>query len=584
MFKIRKYMLKNWYLYLLGSVCLLGQIIINLFNPELQRRIVDDVIVNGEMDLLLPLALGILGVCTTKGLLSYVKEFTFDKVGWKNGVAMRRDVFRHIQSLSVNYFDKTNTGEIMSRMKEDVENVCSSTGFIGMLIVEVIIHCALSLVCIARLDPTMLIVPLIGMPICGTIAVVLEKKLDKNWEDISEETAKLNTVAQEDIAGVRTVKAFAREKFEIAKFLSHNKRYYDLNMKNSKVWIKYYPIINIIIRVLPMTVIIAGGRKVIDGEMTIGTLTAIWGYVGEAIWPMDMLGWLSNEFASAYASSKKIRKIMAEKPVITSPAEPVEPEKITGRITFENVSLSFDDKKILDGVSFDLKSGQTLGIMGATGAGKTTVINLLQRFYDPDTGRILCDGVDIKDMSLETLRKVSACVMQDVFLFSDSVSGNIEMGLKGHVSEETLSRALRDAQAADFVNRMEDGANTLIGERGVGLSGGQKQRISIARAFAKKAPVLVLDDSTSALDSETEQEIQETLRKMTDVTKIIIAHRISAVSNANEIIVLEDGKISERGTHKELMEKKGYYYKTYVAQYGDPEENEALKAGQPATA
>ena len=265
----------------------------------------------------------------------------------------------------------------------------------------------------------------------------------------------------------------------------------------------------------------------------------------------------------------KLKKICKEEALIKNPEEAVVLSDVKGSVTFDHVSFSLDNQEILKDISFHLPAGKTLGIMGATGSGKTSVINLLGRFYDPIKGSVLLDSVDIRKLTLSQLRRSMAPVLQDVFLFSDTVGENVKFGNRSMVSDTQVDASLASAQAKDFVTRLEKGAETLIGERGVGLSGGQKQRITIARALAKKAPILILDDSTSALDMETEMEIQKELRELTNVTKIIIAHRISAVRHADEILFLENGCIAERGTHEELMEQKGLYYETYMAQYGD---------------
>jgi ATP-binding cassette subfamily B protein len=286
------------------------------------------------------------------------------------------------------------------------------------------------------------------------------------------------------------------------------------------------------------------------------------------IWPMEMLGWLSNDFASAIASNRRIKKIYVEEPTITEVENPIVLDEVKGSVTFQQVSFSLDDKNILSDISFDLSAGKTIGIMGATGTGKTSIINLLQRFYDVTEGEIKLDGVNIKELTLHQLRKSISLVMQDVFLFSDTINENVKMGKKYQVRDDEVIKAATDSQASEFIERMDQQYETVVGERGVGLSGGQKQRISIARALAKKTPILVLDDSTSALDMETEHQIQLALSQI-EATKIIIAHRISAVKNADEILILDEGKIVERGTHETLMQKKGYYYDTYIAQYGE---------------
>lgn len=456
----------------------------------------------------------------------------------------------------------------MSRVKDDIDRIWAALGYVSMLIIEVVIHTAIALFLLYRLSPSLAIIPTIVLPIVAGLALLMENKLGKIYDKISEQNAQLNTVAQENLSGVRTVKSFAREKYEINKFLSHNKQYYELNMKQSKVFIKLYPYFQLITKLLPMIVILFGGRQVIRGEITLGTLGAFTEYSLNIVWPMEMLGWLSNDLAAAFASYKRIRKIFAEKPVIIEKENPVVLDEVKGEIEFSHVSLDIKDKNILSDISFSLKAGKTLGIMGATGTGKTSIINLLQRFYDATEGEIRLDGVNIKDLTLKQLRSNISLVMQDIFLFSDTISENVKMGKRPYIKLEEIKEAADYSQASEFIDKMEDGYETIVGERGVGLSGGQKQRISIARALAKKTPILVLDDSTSALDMETEHSIQRALSQISG-SKIIIAHRISAVRNADEIIILKDGRISERGTHESLLREKGYYYQTYMAQYGN---------------
>lgn len=560
----------KWY-YLFAIVSLIISVSLDMLAPMLTMHIIDDVILGGKVALLPYLLGGILIVGVGRCVFQYTKEYTFDKVGSSIASDMRKNLFNHIQSLSSCFFDKTNTGELMARVKDDIDRVWNTLSYVSMLIIEVIFHTSVVLFCMYRLHASLALVPTAAMIISAFIAVRMEKYLGAIYEDISEENAILNTVAEENLAGVRTVKAFAREKFEIKKFLSHNQRYYELNLKQSKVFVRYYPYFQIITKLLPMLVLLIGGRLVIENVITLGVLGAFLEYANNIVWPMEMLGWLSNDFSAGIASNKKLTKIYEQKPVITEVENPILLDTVKGKIEFSHVSFHKEDlHEILHDITFEAAAGSTIGIMGATGAGKTSVVQLLQRLYDATDGTIYLDGVDIRQLSLKQLRSSISLVMQDVFLFSDTINENVKLGKKAYTNEAIVRKASQDAQASSFIEKMPNEYETIIGERGVGLSGGQKQRISIARAFAKQTPILIMDDSTSALDMETEHEIQKILRTLPNTTKLIIAHRISAVRHADEILVLENGTIAERGTHDTLLAKKGLYYKTYVSQYGDP--------------
>ena len=570
--KIRTYLWEHKLAFGLAILAMIISISLDMLSPKLTQSMIDDVLLGGHMDLLTPLLLAYAGVGVGRFIFQYVKEYTFDLTGSKIAAQIRRAVFCHVQSLSTEFFDRTGTGELMSRIKDDVDHIWDGLTYVGMLMIEVIIHTSIVMFCMYSLNWKLAILPTIGMAASAAIAIYMEHRLDSVYESISEENATLNTVAEENLAGVRTVKAFAREKYEIGKFLSHNQRYYELNMEQSNIFVKYHPYISLISKILPISVLLFGGVQVMQGKFTLGELSAFFAYSNNIVWPMEMLGWLTNSLSYAVASNRRIQKLYGEKPAVKDPETPVVLSSVKGQITFEHVSFhKADQHEILHDISFTVKPGKTVGIMGTTGAGKSSLIYLLQRLYDVTDGAIYLDGVNIKDLSLHQLRGAMSFVMQDVFLFSDTILENVKLGKKDTLTLSSIKEASRRAQASSFIEKMESQYDTVIGERGIGLSGGQKQRITIARALARKAPVLVLDDSTSALDMETEQCIHDTLRELKDTTKIIIGHRISAVCHADEILILENGQIVERGTHDELLAKKGHYYQTFVAQYGVPE-------------
>lgn len=570
--KLRSYVLPFWKSYLFATVSLILAILLEMLTPQITKNIINEVFVGGDFSRfgILLAALVIMGL--GRSVFGYLKEFTFDRNSQTIGTEMRKDLFAHIQTLSMDFFDNTNTGELMARVKDDIDKVKDAFGMTGMLIVQITLYIVSVLYCMFSLSPLLGLLPLAVMIFGGAMSFVLEKKFDKVYTDLSEENAALTTVAEENLAGVRTVKAFARERFEISKFAKRNKRYYDLNMEQTKILTRYYPVYQFIGAILPVVCAILGGILVIQNKMDLGSLVAFVEYSRDCTWPLDMFAELANELSSSFASYKKVKAIADEKPALSENAAPVVLDRVEGDLEFRNVSLKLGGNTILENIDLKLPRGKTLGIMGATGSGKSSIINLLQRFYDPSEGCVLIDGVDVRKLQLSQVRSTSSVVMQDVFLFSDTIEENIKMGKRFTMQLPEVKRAAKMAQATEFIEKMEDQYETVIGERGVGLSGGQKQRISIARAISKKSPILVMDDSTSALDMETEREIQMMLKTITDSSKIIIAHRISAVRNADEIIYLDQGRVAERGTHEELLQKKGLYYATYMAQY--PEQKE----------
>ena len=565
--KLSTYIWEYKWHYLFAITSLIISVSLDMLAPMLTMHIIDDVILGGNLAILPYLLGGILIVGVGRCIFQYTKEYTFDKVGSSIASDMRKNLFDHIQGLSSSFFDKTNTGELMARVKDDIDRVWDTLSYVSMLIIEVIFHTCIVLFCMYRLHAPLAVIPTIAMFISAFIAVSMEHRLGSIYEDISEENAALNTVAEENLAGVRTVKAFAREKFEINKFLSHNQRYYELNMRQSKVFVRYYPYLQIITKLLPMTILLLGGRLVIQGTITLGVLGAFLEYSNNIVWPMEMLGWLSNGFSAGIASNKKLVKIYAQKPAITEAKHPAILDKVQGKIEFSHVSFHKEDMhEILHDITFEADAGSTIGIMGATGAGKTSVIQLLQRLYDATDGCIRLDGVDIREIDKDALRHAIGQVQQDVFIFTGDIKGNISLDNED-ISRANIERAARIVNADSFINKMPKGFDEPVTERGSTLSAGQRQLLSFARTLAYQPTILVLDEATANIDTETESLITQALEKLMEGrTTIMVAHRLSTIQHADKIIVMHKGEIRESGSHQELLQLGGMYKKLYDLQ------------------
>lgn len=567
MTKVFKYVLKYKGTLIFGTISMLIVIGVDLLIPYMQQIFIDDGIIAGNEKSIFFVLGAILVISVIKAIFGYNKEFKYDLLSTWVHQDIKNDLFTHIQKLEFKYFDEMNTGELMSRIGEDVENIWQTIGFGLRLFVENVIYFVMSTVILFYLNWKLALACFTVMIPIGFIAIQLEKKFGKCYEEISDKTAEINTTAQEDIAGIRLVKAFSRERYEIKRFFKLNKSYYDLNMNQAKVIGDYFPKIEFLTNTSLVLMIVFGGYLVMNEEMSIGVLVAFSGYIWNLIWPMRMLGELTDLISRNVASAKKIFAIIEREPKIKSGKS--NDVKVKGNIKFENVTFSYNNEVVLKNIDLDIKAGCTVAIMGTTGSGKSTLLNLIGRYYDVNEGAIKIDDVDVRDYDLESLRRTMAIVPQDTFLFSDSILNNIKFSNESADMNEVKENS-KLACSLDFIEELDEGFDTEIGERGIGLSGGQKQRISISRALIRNSSILILDDSTSALDMETEQEL---LRNLSSIEKqsttFIVAHRISAVKNSDLIVYLENGEIKEKGTHEELLELKGAYYDIYCEQFKD---------------
>ncbi len=570
--RILKYARKHWKLYLTSAIFTFFGIFFAALGPQYIQKIIDTCIVGGRGDLFFSLAIPLLAAYIIAGVANYIQEFSSDCISSAMQRSFREETFRSVMAQDQYFFHDNNPGELMSRTKQDIENIGFSCGFIFMFFSYIVIHLIYMSYCMLRLSPKGALPALVIMPVIGLLAILSEPKGVRLSEKKSDDIAAMNQSATETLSGIRTVKAFGREYEESARFDRSHRAYNRHFLKLDYLWANWISPLEALGRIMLFASVLFCGLQVINGSMTLGELSAITVYTAELSWPMMEIGWILSEFASARASLKKISVIVDSEPVIKD--GPKHLEKQTGDLEFDHVTLLGNNGgKILDDVSFHLKSGKTLGIMGATGSGKSTIANLAMRFIDPSSGSVRTDGVDLRELDIESARCGKAIVTQDIFLFSDTITANLDKGRKGLLSQDLIVRSATDAAAHDFISKLSDGYNTVIGEKGVGLSGGQKQRVSIARAFASQRPLLIFDDATSALDMETEKKVQKAIAGHANRTMMIIAHRISAVRDADEIIILDHGRIVERGNHESLMALKGNYYKTFVSQYPDKEVN-----------
>lgn len=538
--------------------------------PTLLSRIIDEVVGKGNISVFPRLIVLMALFYTLPGVVGYIQEVTSDSISRRVCCDLRKDVFQSISLKDGEFFSSRTPADLMSRTTSDTESIGFIFGFCGIFIVEIICLVLSQFYALLCVSPKCALVPLVSLPLIAFLAFRSEMKGDRLSDAISDKRADLNQAASEAIMGIRTVKSFGREDRENARFRKEAGIFCSISRSFDFLWVHWCtPESVIALMMVPLTILI-GGIEVIGGRMTLGDLTAAVQYTNELSWPMMEIGWLFVEVSSARAGWRKVKAIMENEPKIRDGEK--NPDTSRGTMSFNHVSFRSGDRTLLDDVSFTIEPGKTLAVMGASGSGKSLITSLAVRSVDPTSGSVTIDGVDLRDMTLSSSRGFSSIVTQDVFLFSDTVGNNIALGERNDYDREEMMAAARSAEASEFIEKLENGWETVIGERGVGLSGGQKQRLSIARAFMRKNQLLILDDATSALDMETEREIEKTIRREGSRSLLITAHRISAVKSADEIIVLENGRVAERGTHESLLEKKGLYWETCISQYPEEEE------------
>jgi ATP-binding cassette subfamily B multidrug efflux pump len=543
--------------------------LLNMVNPYVQGLIVDRVIKGGQTGLLLTLAGIMIAATLTKSVFRYAYLYMFEYVSQSVTYNAREAIFKRVQEQDFEFFDTTKTGDIMARMTGDLEAVRHFTAFVIYSLFLNMITFVSVMIILFSINVTFTLFLLCVSPLIGILTFKLAGKVKPAFTAIRNQFSKLNSTVQESISGNRVIKAFAREDYEIYKFSRENEGYREKNIEAAKIWEKYLPVLDSLAGALSVVIILVGGIMVIRGDITLGQLVTFNSFIWALNNPMRMAGWLINDTQRFAASAEKIMALLNTEPKIKSSETAISEEKLKGRVEFDNVSFSYGGSQVLKDICFKAFPGQTIAVIGPTGSGKSTLVSLISRFYDCTEGKILIDDRDIREYDVRRLRECISVAMQDIFLFSDTIEGNIAYGVP-EVSMDKVEWAAEMAGAHEFISSFSEGYDTIIGERGVGLSGGQKQRIALARALIKNPSIIILDDTTSSVDIETEHEIHRTLRDFyKDRTAFIIAHRISSVKNADMILVLGSETVVERGTHEELMAMKGYYYSVFLNQYGD---------------
>ncbi len=529
-------------------------------NPKIFGIVVDRGIRGGETELIIPLVLSMCLVQFVISCVQFLRVLLLEKASQDMLWNIRHSIFSNIQHQDLKYFDKMRSGDMITRLTGDLEYLRHFVAWDTYQIVDTIVIFVSAVVCLLNVSVKLTLIMLCVLPLILTVSIIYSRTVRKRYKRIRESLSHLNIAASENIDGNRVVKAFTREEFEKEKFEKCSKEYYEAHVAASAAWSKVVPALNFLSGSLTSVTLLVGGMLVINEEITLGQLAMFNSLTWALSSPMNSVSNLLNDMQRFFTSAEKVVEITEDVPLICDRYNAVKEDgKIKGDIEFCSVSFSYDGKKkIMDDVSFKISSGQTVAVMGRTGCGKTTLVSLLARFYDPNDGEIKLGGVDMRNRRLADIHRSVAIAAQDVFLFSDTVDGNIAFA-NTDMSEEDVQKYATLAGADGFIRRMENGYDTIIGERGVGISGGQKQRIALARALAAEPSVLILDDTTSAVDTDTEAYIQNSLKNLPyECTKIIIAQRISSVKDADMIFIMENGKFSI-GTHETLARTNAYY-------------------------
>ncbi|NOU76808.1 ATP-binding cassette domain-containing protein [Paenibacillus sp. LMG 31458] len=566
--------------------CLAVATALGLVYPNLLRYLIDDVITQKQFQLVPRLALVVVVVVSMKGMFQFLHGLCGGRLGNRVAYHLRNALYNKLQYLSFQYYDQARTGDLMSRLTADLEAIRQFIGFGFAQLLNVMLMLVFGMGMMFSINWKLALLTMITMPFLAFTAIRFEGKIHPAFRMVRQSLSTMTTAVQENITGVRTVKSFAREPHEVTKFSARNEDYKAMNIETSGIWAKYFPIMEILANLSVVTLLGVGGYMVIENTITLGELVACFSLIWYIIGPMWGLGFHINNFTQTKASGEKILEVLNHYMHVKDQQEAIalKSEHVKGHVRFDHVTFSYPEKQpALYDFSVDAPPGSVIGLLGSTGSGKTTVISLLMRAYNVKEGKVMLDGQDIRSLQVESYRNQIATVFQETFLFSSTIRNNISYGRKD-VTMDDIIRAAKLSKAHDFIMELPEGYDTVVGERGLGLSGGQKQRIAIARALIKDPKILVLDDATSAVDMETEHEIQAGFGEvMKGRTTFIIAHRISSLKHADEIIVLDKGRIVQRGTHQDLLQQEGLYRQTYDIQYADGPQKSAASSQAAAT-
>jgi len=574
---LNKYLVKYKWRLMLGTVFITASNFFGVEMPRLVKKAVDlfekkigsirssfltEMDRSEILDGALYLALIYVGFSIVRGFFVFLNRQTIIIMSRLIEYDLKNEIYHHYQKLTPAFYKQNNTGDLMNRISEDVSKVRMYLGPAIMYSINLLVLSGLTIYYMVSVNSELTLYALAPLPIMTVMIYYISKIMNRRSEEVQVQQSMISTFVQESFSGIRVVKAYNMQKSLNQSFLKEANEYRSRSMKLATINAFFFPVIVLLIGVSTVLTIYIGGLKANEGIITNGDIAAFVIYVNMLTWPFASIGWVTSMVQRAAASQKRINEFLKQKPAILSTTNPVDMKG--GDIVFENVSFVYPDSgiKALQDISFTLPEGKTLGIIGETGSGKSTIANMIARLYDVNSGSIRVGGSDIKDIELSQLRNSIGYVPQDAFLFSDTIANNIKFGLSelGSESDERMVQAAKDAHIYNNIVEFEKGFETIVGERGITLSGGQKQRVSIARAIIKQPDILVFDDCLSAVDTETEDIILRNLKRiMKGKTAVIISHRISSLEHADLILVLNEGKIIEQGDHEELMSQKGYY-------------------------
>ncbi|HEY63453.1 MAG TPA: ABC transporter ATP-binding protein [Caldilineae bacterium] len=553
---------------------------LNLIIPWLVKQVIDIGLTRGDHRFLIQAAFFVVAISLVRTVFAYWQRYGVQALSQLVAYDIRNQLYDHIQRLSFSFHTRAQTGQLMSRTAEDVNSI---QRFIGMGLLDalnILLLLGGIIAILLRMNWRLALIALIPIPLLAAFVLYFARHMRPLWRQVQQQFAEVSSVLQENLTGAQVVRAFAREPYEMQKFDETNREYMRLRLRAIRFWGTNFPFMMFLISCSTALILWFGGPMVARGEVTLGTLVAVNGYVLMLAMPVQRLGFIVNLTAEALAAGDRIFEVLDTEPEIKDAPNAIELPPIKGYVRFERVHFKYPDDKraTLEDIDFEARPGEIIALVGHTGSGKSTLINLIPRFYDVTEGRITVDGYDIREVTLRSLRRQIGVVLQDTLLFATTIRENIAYG-RPDASEEEIIAAAKAAHAHEFIISFPDGYDTMVGERGITLSGGQRQRIAIARALLMNPRILILDDSTSSVDTETEYKIQQALATlMHGRTSFIIAQRLTTVKNADQILVLDHGRIVQRGTHEELLREPGPYREIYDLQLRDQEEAAAAIA------